>query len=89
MEAPTLGVWSTNDHYLDGERMQMSGPFVKGTLALRADRWRQLLAGLTHSRASYYNNYTADDAGGVVSKTFTLKQYKESADRVAGSEIRA
>jgi pimeloyl-ACP methyl ester carboxylesterase len=27
---PTLGIWSTNDHYLDGERMKMSGRFVKG-----------------------------------------------------------
>jgi hypothetical protein len=23
-------IWSTNDHYLDGERMKMSGRFVKG-----------------------------------------------------------
>ena len=30
VEAPTLGIWSTNDHYLDGERMKMSGRFVKG-----------------------------------------------------------
>ena len=30
VEAPTLGVWSTNDHYLDGERMKMLGPLVKG-----------------------------------------------------------
>lgn len=30
MEAPTLGIWSTNDHYLDGGRMKMSGRFVKG-----------------------------------------------------------
>jgi pimeloyl-ACP methyl ester carboxylesterase len=30
IEAPTLGVWSTNDHYLDGERMKMSSRFVKG-----------------------------------------------------------
>jgi pimeloyl-ACP methyl ester carboxylesterase len=28
--APTLGIWSTNDRYLDGERMKMSGHFVKG-----------------------------------------------------------
>jgi pimeloyl-ACP methyl ester carboxylesterase len=28
--APTLGIWSTNDHYLDGERMKMSDRFVKG-----------------------------------------------------------
>ena len=30
VEAPTLGIWSTNDHYLDGERMKMSGRLVKG-----------------------------------------------------------
>ncbi len=30
VEAPTLGIWSTNDHYLDGERMKMSGRFLKG-----------------------------------------------------------
>jgi pimeloyl-ACP methyl ester carboxylesterase len=30
VEAATLGIWSTNDHYLDGERMKMSGRFVKG-----------------------------------------------------------
>jgi hypothetical protein len=30
VEAPTLGIWSTNDHYLDGEPMKMSGRFVKG-----------------------------------------------------------
>jgi len=33
VEAPTLGIWSSNDHYVDGERMKMSGKFVKG-------RWR-------------------------------------------------
>ena len=33
VEAPTLGIWSSNDHYLDGERMKISGQFVKG-------RWR-------------------------------------------------
>ncbi len=27
------GIWSSNDHYLDGERMKMSGQFVKA-------RWR-------------------------------------------------
>jgi pimeloyl-ACP methyl ester carboxylesterase len=31
VDAPTLGIWSTNDHYLDGERMKMSGRFVKGS----------------------------------------------------------
>jgi pimeloyl-ACP methyl ester carboxylesterase len=30
VESPTLGIWSTNDHYLDGERMRMSGRFIKG-----------------------------------------------------------
>src|SRR5690242_8567598 len=29
--APDLrGIWSSNDHYLDGERMKVSGRFVKG-----------------------------------------------------------
>src|ERR1700738_2789725 len=31
VEAPTLGIWSTNDHYLDGERMKMSGRFLKAS----------------------------------------------------------
>ena len=30
MEAPTLGIWSSNDDYLDGERMKISGRYVKG-----------------------------------------------------------
>jgi pimeloyl-ACP methyl ester carboxylesterase len=30
---PTMGVWSEQDHYLDGERMKASGAFVDG-------RWR-------------------------------------------------
>lgn len=30
VEAATLGIWSSNDHYLDGERVKMSGQFVKG-----------------------------------------------------------
>lgn len=30
VEVPTLGIWSSNDHDLDGERMKMSGHFVKG-----------------------------------------------------------
>jgi pimeloyl-ACP methyl ester carboxylesterase len=30
VQAPTLGIWSTNDHYLDGERMKRSDRFVKG-----------------------------------------------------------
>ena len=42
VDAPTLGVWSTNDHYLDGERMKMSGRFVKGS-------WRyEQLDGASH-----------------------------------------
>ena len=28
--APTLGIWSTGDHYLDGSRMEMSGQHVTG-----------------------------------------------------------
>ena len=28
--APTLGIWSTRDHYLDGERMRQSGEIVAG-----------------------------------------------------------
>jgi pimeloyl-ACP methyl ester carboxylesterase len=31
VQPATLGIWSTNNHYLDGERMKMSGHFVKGT----------------------------------------------------------
>jgi pimeloyl-ACP methyl ester carboxylesterase len=30
VQAPTLGIWSTNDHYLDGERMKISNRFVTG-----------------------------------------------------------
>jgi pimeloyl-ACP methyl ester carboxylesterase len=30
VEAPPLGIWSSQDHYLDGERMKMSEQFVKG-----------------------------------------------------------
>jgi pimeloyl-ACP methyl ester carboxylesterase len=30
---PTLGIWSTGDHYLDGERFRESGTYVQG-------RWR-------------------------------------------------
>ena len=30
VQAPTLGIWSANDHYLDVERMKMSNRFVKG-----------------------------------------------------------
>jgi pimeloyl-ACP methyl ester carboxylesterase len=27
---PTLGIWSTGDHYLDGERMKNSAAFIQG-----------------------------------------------------------
>jgi pimeloyl-ACP methyl ester carboxylesterase len=30
VKAPTLAVWSTNDHYLDGDRMEASAAFVEG-----------------------------------------------------------
>jgi pimeloyl-ACP methyl ester carboxylesterase len=30
VKAPTLGIWSDRDHYLDGERMRRSGAFVEG-----------------------------------------------------------
>jgi pimeloyl-ACP methyl ester carboxylesterase len=40
--APTLGIWSTNDHYLDGERMAQSGGYVKGP-------WRhEVIPGASH-----------------------------------------
>lgn len=30
VEAPTLDIWSTNDHYRDGERMKISGCLGRG-----------------------------------------------------------
>lgn len=30
VQAPVMGVWSTGDHYLDGERMKQSGDLVQG-----------------------------------------------------------
>jgi pimeloyl-ACP methyl ester carboxylesterase len=30
VKAPTLGIWSAGDHYLDGQRMQESGAYVEG-----------------------------------------------------------
>ena len=40
--APTLGIWSTNDHYLDGERMEKSGACVAGP-------WRhEVIPGASH-----------------------------------------
>ena len=42
VKAPTLGIWSTNDHYLDGQRMQESGAYVEGP-------WRyEQIAGASH-----------------------------------------
>ena len=42
VKAPTLGIWSTNDHYLDGERMRLSGRFVEGP-------WRyEQIEGISH-----------------------------------------
>lgn len=42
VKAPTLGIWSTGDHYLDGARMQASGEFVAG-------QWRyEILQGASH-----------------------------------------
>jgi pimeloyl-ACP methyl ester carboxylesterase len=39
---PTLGIWSSNDHYLEGERMEKSGVFVKAP-------WRyEVIAGANH-----------------------------------------
>jgi pimeloyl-ACP methyl ester carboxylesterase len=46
VQAPTLGVWSTRDHYLDGERMAGSGAFVAGGWRYErledASHWLQL-----------------------------------------------
>ncbi len=40
--APTLGIWPTNDHYLDGERMEKSGACVDGP-------WRhEVIPGASH-----------------------------------------
>jgi pimeloyl-ACP methyl ester carboxylesterase len=42
VKAPTLGIWSTGDHYLDGQRMRDSGAFVEGP-------WRYAeIAGASH-----------------------------------------
>jgi pimeloyl-ACP methyl ester carboxylesterase len=46
VQAPTLGIWSTNDHYIDGERMKISERFVKGSWRYKqiegASHWIQL-----------------------------------------------
>jgi pimeloyl-ACP methyl ester carboxylesterase len=42
VRVPTLGIWSTNDHYLDGERMEKSGAFVEAP-------WRhEVIEGASH-----------------------------------------
>ncbi len=42
VKAPTLGIWSTGDHYLDGARMETSGEFVEGP-------WRyEVIDGASH-----------------------------------------
>jgi pimeloyl-ACP methyl ester carboxylesterase len=42
VRVPTLGIWSTNDHYLDGERMEKSGAYVKAP-------WRyEVIEGASH-----------------------------------------
>ena len=40
--APTLGIWSANDYYLDGLRVEASGAYVDGP-------WRyEQIAGASH-----------------------------------------
>ena len=42
VRVPTLGIWSTNDHYLDGERMKKSGAYVEAP-------WRyEMIDGASH-----------------------------------------
>jgi pimeloyl-ACP methyl ester carboxylesterase len=42
VRSPTLGIWSTNDHYLDGERMEKSGAYVEAP-------WRyEVIEGASH-----------------------------------------
>jgi pimeloyl-ACP methyl ester carboxylesterase len=42
VRVPTLGIWSTNDHYLDGERMEKSGACVEAP-------WRyEVIEGASH-----------------------------------------
>jgi pimeloyl-ACP methyl ester carboxylesterase len=42
VRVPTLGIWSTNDHYLDGERMEKSGAYVQAP-------WRyEVIEGASH-----------------------------------------
>jgi pimeloyl-ACP methyl ester carboxylesterase len=42
VRVPTLGIWSTNDHYLDGEWMEKSGAYVEAP-------WRyEVIEGASH-----------------------------------------
>jgi pimeloyl-ACP methyl ester carboxylesterase len=42
VRVPTLGIWSTDDHYLDGERMEKSGAYVEAP-------WRyEVIEGASH-----------------------------------------
>ena len=42
VRVPTLGIWSTGDHYSDGERMEKSGAFVEA-------EWRhEVIEGASH-----------------------------------------
>jgi pimeloyl-ACP methyl ester carboxylesterase len=42
VRVPSLGIWSTNDHYLDGERMEKSGAYVQAP-------WRyEMIEGASH-----------------------------------------
>jgi pimeloyl-ACP methyl ester carboxylesterase len=42
VRVPTLGIWSTDDHYLEGERMEKSGAYVKAP-------WRyEVIEGASH-----------------------------------------
>jgi pimeloyl-ACP methyl ester carboxylesterase len=42
VQAPTLGIWSDRDYYLDGERMRQSGDLIEGP-------WRyEQIAGASH-----------------------------------------
>jgi pimeloyl-ACP methyl ester carboxylesterase len=43
VQVPTLGIWSTNDHYSDGKRMEKSGAFVEAKWRPRGDRGREPL----------------------------------------------
>jgi pimeloyl-ACP methyl ester carboxylesterase len=40
VKAPTLGIWSAGDHYLEGQRMQESGGYVEGRGGMSKSRTR-------------------------------------------------